>query len=127
MAKKAPRRGRPRAPLLLLVDGGKREYQDALTAAGYRVTNAPSIKDALAFRPRPAALIAELVVPDEDLSQLSLAMKSSRRTRALTVVALAGEERQDAIANVGAAFCRYPCPPEELVEIVRRVVPLPEQ
>lgn len=90
------------------------------------MTNVPSIKDAVAFRPRPQALIVELIVPDEDLSQLSLAMKSRRRTRAMTVVALAGEERQDAIAKVGAAFCRYPCPPEELVAIVKRVVPLPE-
>ncbi len=126
MGKKAAGRRRPRPPLLLLVDGGKREYQDALTAAGYRVTMVPGMKDALAFRPRPQGVIVELVVPDEELSQLSLAMKAPRLTRAMTVVALASEEQQDAVVKAGAAFCRFPCPPEELVEIVRRVLPLPE-
>jgi DNA-binding NtrC family response regulator len=125
MAKTAARRRRPRAPFLLLVDGGKREYHDALAAAGYRVESVAGVKEALAFRPRPRGLIVELVVPDEDLSRLSAAMKPARRTRAMTVVALAGEERQEAVVRAGAAFCRYPCPPEELVEIVRRVVPLP--
>jgi DNA-binding NtrC family response regulator len=124
MARKVARRRRQRAPLLLLVDGGKREYHDALTAAGYRVTSVEGMKEALAFRPRPRALIVELVVPEEDLSHLAEVMKPHRRTRAMTVIALAGEERQEAVVKAGAAFCRYPCPPEELVEIVKRVVPL---
>jgi DNA-binding response OmpR family regulator len=122
-----PRVRKPRVPRIALVDGdGKREYLDALAAAGYRAHAVTSFKEALALRPRPDALIVELLVPDADLSELSQALKTRRRTRALTVVALSGEDRQEAVLKAGATFCRYPCPPEELLEIVRRVVPLAE-
>jgi DNA-binding NtrC family response regulator len=124
MACATPRVRKPRVPRLVLVDQAKREYFEALAAAGYNVRSAANLKEALALRPRPDALIVELVVPDADLAELSSAMATRRRTRALTVVALAGEDRQEAVVKAGAAFCRFPCPPEELLEIVTRVVPL---
>lgn len=124
MVKKPPRVRRPRAPHLVLVDSGKREYLDALASAGYRVTSVSSMKEALAVRPRPDGMIVELVIPDADLSQLSLAMRSGRRTRAITLVALASEDRQEAVVKAGAVFCRSPCPPEDLLEIVTRMVVL---
>ncbi|HEX9894235.1 MAG TPA: hypothetical protein VGA78_09945 [Gemmatimonadales bacterium] len=119
-----PTRKKPRRPLIVLVDSGKREYHDALTAAGYNVVGVSSTKEALSHRPRPDALILELVVPDDELASLRT-WKSGRRTRAMTLIALASAARQEAILKVGATFCRYPCPPEELVEVLRKVIPLP--
>ena len=126
MVKNTPRVRKPRAPLFVLVDSGRREYLDALASAGYRVASVSSVKEALAFRPRPHGVIVELVIPDADFSQLSMARSPGRRTRAMTVVALASEDRQEAVVKAGAVFCRHPCPPEELLEIVKRIAVLPE-
>lgn len=126
MVKLPARARKPRALRLVLVDSGKREYLDALACAGYRVTSVSSIKEALAVRPRPDGLILELVVPDADLSLMSSAMKLGRHTRAITLIALASADRKKAIVKAGAAFCRYPCPPEELLKIVKRMVVLPQ-
>lgn len=125
MVDEGTRARKPRRPVLALVDGGKREYLDALTAAGYRVASVSSVNEALGLRPRPNALIVELLVPEEDLSRLSRAMKSGRRTRAMTVVALTSAEGQESVLEAGAVFCRYPCPPDELVAVVKRALPLP--
>ena len=80
-------------------------------------------KTAIAM-PRPDGVILELVVPEDDLSSLGN-WRGSRRTRALTVIALAGEERRAAILQAGATFCRFPCSPAELVAVVQQVLPLP--
>jgi DNA-binding NtrC family response regulator len=119
-----PRARARRAPLLLVVDGGRQEYLGALAGAGYRVGRAATLKQALAARPRPDGLIVELIVPDADLRDLSAALQTRRRTRALTLIALGTEDRQDAMVRAGASFCKTPCPPEELVEIVKRALPL---
>lgn len=123
MRKRVPAR-KPRAPLVALVDGARPEYLAALEAAGYRVASVSNIKEAVSLRPRPDAVIVEFTVPDGDLSQLSQAAKSGRRTRAMTVIGLAGEQHQELVLKAGASFCRHPCPADELVEVVKRVVPL---
>jgi len=112
------------APHLVLVNGAKHDYADALLGAGYRVTTVGTVREALASRSRPDAVILEMVIPDGDLSHLARAMKSGRRTRAMTVIALAGEVHQDAVVQCGATFCRHPCPPDELVTLVRQTLAL---
>jgi DNA-binding NtrC family response regulator len=119
--KKSGRRPRPRR--LLIVDGAKRGYAQALTAAGYRVSGVASMKEALAFRPRPDGLIVEFLVPDGELSLLARAVKR-RRMRAMTVIALAEASQREAVLQAGLAFCFAPCPPEELVAIVKRAIPI---
>jgi len=64
------------------------------------------------------------VIPDGNLSHLSQAMKSGRRTRAMTVIALAGEGDEAAVVQAGATFCRHPCPPEQLVTFVQQTLAL---
>jgi DNA-binding response OmpR family regulator len=115
---------RPAAPHLLLVSGAQHDYTTALLGAGYRVTTVDTVREALASRSRPDALILEMVIPDGDLSHLADAMRSGRRTRAMTVIALAGEAHQDAVVQCGATFCRHPCPPDELVALVRQTLAL---
>jgi len=115
---------RPTPPHLLLVNGAKHDYADALLGAGYRVTTVDTMREALASRRRPDAVIVELVIPDGNLAHLAQAMKSGRRTRAMTVIALAGEDHQDVVVKAGATFCRHPCPPDELVTLVRQTLAL---
>ena len=115
---------KPAIPHLMLVTGAKLDYADALLGAGYRVTTVSTVREALASRSRPDAVIMEMVIPDGDLSQLARAMKSGRRTRAMTVIALAGEAHQDAVMQCGATFCRHPCPPDELVTLVQQTLAL---
>ena len=113
------------APHLMLVnDGAKRDYVEALTGAGYRVTTVETMREALASRRRPDAVILEMVIPDGDLTQLAQVLKSGRRTRALTVIALGGEDHQEAVVKAGATFCRHPCPPDQLVTLVQQTLSL---
>jgi DNA-binding response OmpR family regulator len=107
---------------VLLVNGAKRDYAEALTGAGYRVTTVDTMLEALALRRRPDAVIVELVIPGSGLEQIQQALKSGRRTRAMTVIALAEDAHQEAVVSCGAAFCRHPCPPDELVGFVRQAL-----
>jgi DNA-binding response OmpR family regulator len=107
-----------------MVNGGS-AYLEALVTAGYRAVSVSGTREAISHRPRPDAVILELLVPEDDLASLRTWPKS-RRTRALTVIALAGEERRAAILQAGATFCRFPCPPAELVAVVQQVLPLPD-
>lgn len=107
-----------------MVNGGS-EYLEALVTAGYRAVSVASTREAIGHRPRPVAVILELMVPEDDLSSLRT-WRGSRRTRALSVIVLAGEERRAAILQAGATFCRFPCSPAELVAVVQRVIPLPD-
>jgi DNA-binding response OmpR family regulator len=109
---------------LMLVNGAKRDYADALTGAGYRVTTVENMREALTVRRRPDAVIVELVIPGGGLEHIQEAMKSGRRTRAMTVIALAEDAHQEAVVSCGATFCRHPCPPDELVSFVRRTLEL---
>jgi len=109
----------PPAPLILVIEGCHQVYVDALQAAGFRVVTSPSVKEALEGSHEPDVVIAELVVPVEELPRLSQSFRSGARTRAMTVLVLAEAEAEQSIRGVGAAFCRHPCPPEELVEIVK--------
>lgn len=111
-------------PHLMLVNGAKHDYADALMGAGYRVTTVDTVRQALASRSRPDALIVEMVIPEGDLSHLARAMKSGRRTRAMTVIALGTDVHEDAAVKCGATFCRHPCPPDALVTLVRQTLAL---
>jgi DNA-binding NtrC family response regulator len=109
---------------VLLVNGAKSDYADALTGAGYRVTTVETMRDALATRSRADAVIVELVIPEGTLSGIQEAVKKRRRTRAMMVIALAEDTHQEAVVKAGATFCRQPCPPDELVRFVDRTLAL---
>lgn len=115
---------KPTTPHLLLVNGAKRDYADALLGAGYRVTTVDTMREALASRRRPDAVILEMLIPEGDLSHLARAMRSGKRTRAMTVIALAGPDHEEAVVKAGATFCRHPCPPDALVTLVQQTLAL---
>ena len=107
---------------LLLVNGTKGAYAEALLGAGYRVTTVETMKEALFTRRRPDAVIVELVVPEGGLEDIRRALHGRRRTRAMTVIALADAAHQEAVVSAGAAFCPQPCPPADLVGLVRETL-----
>lgn len=107
---------------LLLVNGAKRDYADALTGAGYRVTTVETMSEALVTRRRPDAVIVELLVPEGTLQGIKEAMQGGRRTRAMTVIALAEAPYEGAVLDAGAAFCPQPCPPDALVSFVKHTL-----
>ena len=109
---------------LMLVNGAKGDYADALTGAGYRVTTVDTMLEALAARRRPDAVILELLVPEEHLPGLKqfMAGRSGRARRTMTVIALAEAAHEQAVLGAGAAFCPRPCPPDELVSLVQRTL-----
>jgi DNA-binding response OmpR family regulator len=109
---------------LMLVNGAKADYADALAGAGYRVTTVATMREALATRRRPDAVILELLVPDEHLPGIRrfTAPRAGRATRTMTVIALAEAAHEEAVVGAGAAFCPRPCPPDELVSLVRRTL-----
>ena len=108
-------------PHVVMVNGAKRDYATALTAAGYRVTTFETVREALASRARPDAVVMELLVPEGGLEEISQAWRG-RSTRAMTVIALADQAHEDVVVKAGAAFCRHPCPPHELVAFVERAL-----
>ena len=81
------------------------------------------MREALDHRPRPDGVILELILPDHSMADLT-DWRAGPHTAAITVIGLAAEERRDAVVKAGATFCRHPCPPEELVAILRQVIPL---
>ena len=109
---------------LVLVGLNREAHLSALIAAGYHAIGVADMQQALNLRPRPDGLIVELRIPDEDLAGLT-DWRSGPHTPALAVIGLAGEETRDAVVKAGATFCRFPCPPEELVAILKQVIPLP--
>ena len=108
---------------LLVVGRGLDAHVAALVAEGYHVVGAADVQEALRHHPRPDALIVELRIPEQDLLHFK-DWRTGPHTTALTVIGLAGEQTRDAVIKAGATFCRYPCPPEELVAIMKQILPL---
>jgi CheY-like chemotaxis protein len=113
-------------PRIVFVDPAKREHIKALNDAGYDVTAVDSVRDALRHRPRPDGVIVELLMPEgSDLTALWTPPQRRGRNRAITIIGLAGEAHRDSVVRAGGTFCPYPCPPADLVELMKRTIPLP--
>lgn len=108
---------------LVLVGLNHEAHLAALVDAGYHAVAVADMQEALSHRPRPDGLILELRIPEQDLAGLN-DWRSGPFTAALTVIGLAGDDTRDAVLKAGATFCRFPCPPEDLVAILKQVIPL---
>jgi len=109
---------------VLFVDGDHGDYVEALRIAGYRVEVAASALLALerASSARPDALIVPLLMPDMSGSELADRIGAGPvRTLAVVVLTRAGGSiQEDGAAAAGAAFCRLPCAPSDLVTMVAK-------
>ena len=110
---------------VLFVDGEHGDFVEALRIAGYRVEVAATALLALerASSARPDALIVPLSMPDMSGTELADRIgPGPARTLAVVVLTGGGDgwAPGDGAAAAGAAFCRLPCAPSDLVTMVSR-------
>ena len=127
----SPPRGaaRPRSTILLVEDDydARAIYRATLRYAGYRVIEAPTVKDA---RDAVRAIVPDVVVldcrlPDGDGLQLVNAWRNGSMARVPVIVVSAHKERQDLDAALLAgadSFVPKPCPGNVLAGHVDRAI-----
>ena len=122
--------GSPR-PLVLVVDDyedARKMYAECLDASGFAVAQAESGAEAVAkaVALRPALIVMDLALPGMDGWSATRAIKTDPRTATIPVVAMTGHARSDASTaarDAGCdAFLTKPCLPDDVVEIVRRLL-----
>lgn len=121
----------PLRPLVLVVDDyqdAREMYAECLDACGFRVAQAETGDEAVAkaIELHPALIVMDLALPGMDGWSATRAIKTDARTASIPVVALTGHARSDASTaahDAGCdAFLTKPCLPDEIVEIVRRML-----
>ncbi len=116
-----------RAPLILLVE----DYQDAremyaelLELSGFRVVQAVDGEDAVrqASDLVPDVILMDLSMPGVDGHEATRRLKASPRTAGIPVAIMSGMPTEVMRATGADACVRKPCPPEELVAEVQRLL-----
>jgi DNA-binding response OmpR family regulator len=119
-------------PLVLLVedDRDSREmYAMGLDMFGLRVMAAATGAEALshASRERPDVIVTDLTLPDMDGLALCGSLGREPGTAGVPVLALTGRSSDDDRERAAAAGVRLmivkPCPPDELAEAIRSMLP----
>lgn len=117
--------------LVLVVDDyedAREMYAECLDASGFAVAQAESGSEAVAkaLALKPALIVMDLALPGMDGWTATRAIKTDARTAAIPVVALTGHARWDASRAAREAGCdaflTKPCLPDEVVDIVRRLL-----
>ncbi len=119
-------------PLILVVDDyedAREMYAECLDASGFAVAQAETGDEAVAkaLALLPALIVMDLALPGMDGWTATRAIKTDARTAMIPVVALTGHARSDASTaarDAGcAAFLTKPCLPDQIVEVIRRLLP----
>ena len=118
-------------PLVLVVDDfqdAREMYAECLDQSGFRVAQAESGDEAVAkaLALQPALIVMDLALPGMDGWTATRTIKTDARTSRIPVVALTGHARSDASSAAHEAGCdaflTKPCLPDEMVQIVRRML-----
>ncbi len=118
-------------PLVLVVDDyedAREMYAECLDASGFAVAQAETGDEAVAkaLALMPALIVMDLALPGMDGWSATRAIKTDARTAMIPVIALTGHARSDASTaarDAGCdAFLTKPCLPDQIVEIVRRLL-----
>jgi len=117
--------------LVLIVDDNadcRHMYRTFLRHVGIDSDSATSGQEAVELAPliRPDVIVMDLAMPGLDGWRAIRRLKADQRTRHIPVIALTGQQvgHQDERYALGAgfvAYCRKPCLPADLVELVRSV------
>jgi CheY-like chemotaxis protein len=116
--------------LILIVDDdpdGREMYAATLTDAGFRVEEASDGFEASdkGFKLRPDLILMDLLMPRLDGWEVVEWLKKNSATREIPVVGVTGAG-PDQVALARDAGCasvlRKPCPPDELLAEIRRVL-----
>jgi CheY-like chemotaxis protein len=118
-------------PHALVADGDADNrvlYRDALTFAGWRVTEASDGREALvqAFLVRPWVIVTELRLPLIDGIALCEILRRDRATKAVPILVITGESRATELERAehagASAFLIKPCTPDMLLAETHRLV-----
>jgi CheY-like chemotaxis protein len=127
---------RPRAndrdrPLVLIVEDQselRQLYVQELTISGFDVIEAANGLDAIAHSSAqfPDVILMDLSLPVLDGWEATRRLKSDSRTAHIPVVALTAHDGSGELQRATRAGCDWfvpkPCPPNDLIEEVRRVL-----
>ena len=118
-------------PLVLIVD----DYADSremcaeyLGVCGFRVEQAADGAEALrkAAGMMPDAILMDVTLPDIDGMEVTRRLKKDERTAGIRVIALTGHGGGEAQSDARAAGCDSflvkPCPPDAMVQEIRRLI-----
>ncbi len=116
--------------LVLVVDDdrdGREMYAATLTAEGFRVEQAADGFEAVdkGYKLRPDLILMDLLMPRLDGWEVIGWLKNNRNTRDIPIVAVTGAqaEQRDLARQAGVhSVLVKPCPPDTLLEEIRRVL-----
>jgi CheY-like chemotaxis protein len=128
----ASRRANDRTrPLVLIVEDQsdlRQLYVQELTISGFDVIEAANGLDAIAHSSSqyPDVILMDLSLPVLDGWEATRRLKSDSRTAHIPVVALTAHDGSGELQRATRAGCDWfvpkPCPPDDLIEEVRRVL-----
>jgi CheY-like chemotaxis protein len=119
------------APLVLVVDDysdTRDMYAEYLDYAGYRAQTAGDGREAVrrALRAHPNAIVMDLAMPVLDGWEATRILHADPRTRDIPIVVLTGHAQRELKqrAHDCGAVCvlSKPCPPDELLAVLRAVI-----
>jgi two-component system cell cycle response regulator DivK len=118
------------SPLVLVVDDdrdGREMYTATLQRAGFRVEQAADGYEAVdkGYKMRPDVILMDLLMPRLDGWEVIGWLKSNRNTTGIPIVAVTGaqpEQRELARQAGVLSVLVKPCPPETLLNEIRRVL-----
>jgi two-component system, cell cycle response regulator DivK len=116
--------------LVLVVDDdrdGREMYTATLKTAGFRVEQAIDGFEAVdkGYKLRPDLILMDLLMPRLDGWEVIGWLKNNRNTREIPIVAVTGAqpEQRDLAREAGVhSVLVKPCPPEALLDEIRRVL-----
>jgi CheY-like chemotaxis protein len=118
-------------PLVLVVDrlDDDREFFTRwLAIQGFRVATAASGTEALdmVLQTDPAAVLLDLVLPDFDGLDVARTLRDDAETAGIPIIAISAAlptHNEEVAVNAGCrAFVAKPCPPEEVLLLLRAVL-----
>jgi CheY-like chemotaxis protein len=133
MAAAAPPPDHDHAPLILVVEDLEDAYDlviDILAQQGFEVVGASNGIDAVdtAVKLLPDLILMDLSLPLMGGLEAARLLKCDDRTRDIPIIALTGHHNYLELARAAGcdAFLTKPCPPERLLEELRKTLALPE-
>src|SRR4026208_573635 len=120
-------------PMVLVVEDAEEPYEllsDVLASASYEVVGAENGIDAVdtAVKLLPDLILMDLSLPLMGRCEAARLLKSDERTRGIPIIALTGHHNYAEMARQAGcdSFLTKPCPPDRLLDEVKRLLDAPD-